>query len=379
LVTFLDHGSRHLTALCEALAVGAPLRREALDVFRRLTSPWGERPIGARPLWPSDITDDHTPYEFSLAIERSRPELRMLVEAQADEASVFAQWDAGRALSTRLERDYGAVLERLRGIEDLFEIEDPTCRFGMWHAVTVSGEARPEFKVYLNPNAKGPARAAEIVGEAMARLGFGDALSTLPLDAGDLKYFSLDLTGGGDARAKIYLVHHRCTAADLEAALSVAANYSPGEATEFCRSMSGGVGPYMHTPLQTCYAFTTRGGDRPVAGTLYFPIRSYVESDEIARIRVRDYMMAEDRPLYDRVLAGFAGRDLDVGTGMQTYASYRRQNGSRRVTIYLSPEAYAAGPRQLTSDPDSGVVLLPRLRDTRPPPAPRLAAGSRSE
>lgn len=376
--TFLQHGAERLEALCEAVEFDTALRKTALDLFTRLTSPWGETPIGDEPRWRSDITDDHTPYEFSLAVERHRPELRMLVEAQASRPDVWAQWDAGLRLSEELERDAGAYLGRFRSIQDLFAIEDGAARFGMWHAVNVRADKTPQFKLYLNPASKGPDRAVEIVGEALDRLGFRGALRSIPIEPrtrDEIKYFSLDLSDAGEARVKIYLAHHRPSAADMEAAVSVAANYLAGEPTEFCRAMAGHDGPYVNMALQSCYSFTTGGGHTPVAATIYFPVRAFVENDEIAKHRILAYMLAEDRSLYERVLRAFARRPLDAGTGMHTYTSYRRQNFCRRITAYLSPEAYATGPRSLTApEPVSGVRETADLRDALTSAHQRLVA-----
>lgn len=363
--TFFHHGSQRLVALGNAIGFDRALTAQAVELFRTATSPWSEEPIGDRPRWPSDITDDGTPYEFSLAIERHRPELRMLVEAQASEPTVFAQWDAGRALSEHLQRKLGAHLGRLAQIEDLFAIEDRSARFGSWHAINLRAGSKPDFKIYLNPQAKGKANAFEVVAEALSRLGFREAARALPLRADlhdEIKYFSLDLSDAAEARVKVYLAHHRATCADMESALSTAANYIAGEATEFCRTMSGSEGPYLNMALQSCYSFTTRGGDRPTAATLYFPVRAYADSDDVAKNRIMNYMIAEDRPLYERVIQAFAQRDLDLGTGMQTYAAFRRQNFFRRVTVYLSPEAYAMGPRRAPAGPVSGVMSTPNMR-----------------
>jgi DMATS type aromatic prenyltransferase len=367
--TFLQHGTERLQSLCGAIELDAASRDTAVELFKRLTSPWGETPIEDEPRWRSDITDDHTPYEFSLAVERHRPELRILVEAQAAEPNVRAQWLSGLRLNEDLERSTDAHFGRFRDILDLFEIEDDAARFGIWHAVNIRAGQKPQFKLYLNPASKGPQRAAEIVGEALDRLGFRGALSSIPIRISsrtrdEIKYFSLDLSDGDEARVKVYLAHDRASAADIEAAVSVATNYIAGEPSEFCRAMSGHDGPYLNMALQSCYSFTTRGGNTPVAATTYFPVRAFAESDEIAKRRILSYMMVEDRSLYERVLRAFARRGLDAGTGMQTYASYRRQNFCRRVTVYLSPEAYAIGPRSLTAPgPVSGVRETASLGD----------------
>jgi DMATS type aromatic prenyltransferase len=379
--TFFEHGASRVAALCGVCGFDHAGTERTVDLFRRMTSPWGDAPIRKRPSWPSDITDDHTPYELSLAIENGAPELRMLVEAQPTVPDAAAQWSAGVALGNVLERHCHAFLGRFHEIQDLFPVTNAAARFGMWHAVNVRAGAEPEFKVYLNPHAQGRARAVSTVGEALSRLGFSGAMASLPPICerhDELKYFSLDLLQSGEARVKVYLAHYRATAEDIEDALAVAGSHVPGEATAFCRAMAGNDGPYLDLPLQTCFSFTTGGGARPVAATVYFPVRSYVASDEVARSRILAYMDAEDRPLYGEVLRVFANRRLAAGTGMQTYASYRPQNGCRRVTVYLSPEAYRVAPcRGANGAPVSGVMPAPSLGGERRPSGLLRAVKSR--
>jgi DMATS type aromatic prenyltransferase len=370
--TFFHHGLSRLEPLCDSLGLDRVLRERSVDLFRTMTGAWGDMPVGEVPRWPSDITDDHTPYEFSLAIEHGVPELRMLVEAQGSEPTVAAQWEAGRALTDELERRHGARVERLRAVEDLFAIGAPDAKFGIWHAAGVRAGARPGFKVYLNPQARGRERAAAVVQSALERLGFRDGFRALPLgppSADEIKYFALDLEATDHARVKVYLARRRATCADIESALSVAADYTPGEATAFCRAMAGSAGPYLGLPVQLCFSFTGVDERRPRAATVYFPARGYVESDRQARDRILTYMDTRDRILYERALRAFAARDLRCGTGMHTYVAYREQRGRRRVTIYLSPEAYQVGPRRPLERPvrPSEAPLRPAIRESVAP------------
>src|SRR5262245_25524453 len=99
--SYLSLGSERLSALCRAGGLVAK-ESEVLGVFEKLIAPWGERPAPATPHWPSDVCDDHTPFEFSIVLNAGEPELRILVEAQADEPTHAAYWKAGRELSERL-------------------------------------------------------------------------------------------------------------------------------------------------------------------------------------------------------------------------------------------------------------------------------------
>ncbi len=68
MVTLVDLGIDRLHVLCDAFGYGTAQTRLAEAVFRALSASWGGEAIQAPPRWPSDITDDHTPFEFSLAV-----------------------------------------------------------------------------------------------------------------------------------------------------------------------------------------------------------------------------------------------------------------------------------------------------------------------
>lgn len=346
--TFWDVGVERLRALAAQIDFGPEDLRVAEDIFRTVLSPWADMPVGSLPRYPSDITDDHSPFEFSLAIDGVNPELRFLVEAQASQPSLSSNWEKAREVNERLEKKYGISLERLRIIESFFQPIDRSCRFGAWHAVCLRKGAKPDFKIYLNPQAQGQKHAFVIVAATLSRLGFDEAYSVLaerPED--EIKYFSLDLSAGETARVKVYTAHHNATAQEIETALSVTKNYQPGQVTEFCRAMGGGDGPYDRRSVQTCLAFT-QGDPMPTTGTVYFPVRAYAEHDLEARDRILAYLDTHNADLYAQALNSFANRPLEEGVGMQTYASLRQYAGPRRVTVYLSPEVYAVeAPRSM--------------------------------
>lgn len=319
-------------------------------LFAALLSPWATQPVPSSPDWPSDIGDDHTPYEFSLAIGGERPELRVLVEAQAKAPTPRAYWRAGLALTETVARDYGAALTQFRKVEDLFYPESPETPFSMWHAVCLFADAPPAWKIYLNPQARGRANADAIVEEAMTRLGYPQAWKALRQAAGargpeldELKYFSVDLSAKPDARVKIYFRHHRVTEGELERSFSHARSHVRGDVSEFCRAMLDSPGPFVAKPVGSCFAFVGGDTDRPSAATLHLPVNCYVESDAVVAERVSSYLKAHDLPVdsYAAPLAAFANRPLDLGAGMHSYASMRRQGGKPRVTVYLAPEVYS--------------------------------------
>src|SRR5262249_10186780 len=154
-------------------------------------------------------------------------------------------WEKAREVNAELESRYGISLDRLRAIESFYTPLDRSARFGAWHAVCFRKGAKPDFKIYLNPQAQRQKHAFVIVAATLSRLGFDDAYSMVAERPGDeIKYFSLDLAERTGARVKVYTCHHDATAKDVEQALSHVHDYQPGVIEGFCRAMAGSDGPY---------------------------------------------------------------------------------------------------------------------------------------
>lgn len=346
--TYTTLGSARLAGLWRALTL-SECPQDVTDLFKIMVAPWGDTCLPARPLWPSDITDDHTPFEFSVAFSQARSELRILVEAQGASPTLASTMAAGLALNQTLAAR-GADLERFRAVEDLFFPGDPVGKFVLWHAASlVPGEA-PSFRVYLNPQVQGVARSYALVEEAMHRLGLKDAFPELAAGArrsptrDELRYFSLDLSADSRARVKVYVYHHDATIDDLESAHSVARNHEPGAVAELCEIIAG-TRDRLPRSAATCFAFVQ--GEKAPTATLHLPIRFYAENDAVARRRVEDYLARKQIPPapYRQVLEAVANRPLEAGSGLQTYASLRL-GPSPRVTVYLAPEVFHTAPQR---------------------------------
>jgi len=348
--TLRSFAQARLEALCHTVDFEPAIAAETLDMF---LAPWGDCSLRARPPWPSDITDDHTPVELSLSIEGNRLEPRFLVEVQGRDGSLASAWSAARETNERLHRRYGVSLARLAEIEALFEPRGVDARFGMWHAVWLRPAQAPLFKIYLNPQVQGRGEAPALVEEALRRLGFSRAWSFLAAQLGrrgvsdDLIYFSLDLDGGAHARVKVYVAHPRARVEEIDPLLASGPDHVHGDAERFCRAMTGGTGPFHARPLLTCFAFTDPAEARPQSVTLHLPIRCYVDSDQVALHRISSYLGEGTGSMYRRAITAIAGRPLDARTGIQTYVSLQRRRGGSRVTVYLGLEAYTpSAPRR---------------------------------
>jgi DMATS type aromatic prenyltransferase len=344
--SFLAFAAPRLRALAAATEANDAEQTEATRLLGEMLAPWAGDRIGKTPRMPSDISDDHFPIEFSVAFLGTDAEVRFLVEPRATDASMASRWAAGQALNERLERHHGVSLARLRLVEDLFVPTDPCARYAMWHSVCFRPKHAPKFKVYLNPQAQGTRRSSMVLAETLRRLEFKQAaerLSTCTRDGDELKFFSLDLDDSPDARVKVYKVLHGATRQDVERELSQARGYSVDALRGFFRAVVGSDGPLCGLPVSTYLALTSRE-DRPTTGTVHFPIRDYVENDEVASERVRRFLTNSDRVTYERVLEAFVRRSLRDGLGMHSYVSLAMEGQSSRVTVYLSAEGYRVAP-----------------------------------
>jgi DMATS type aromatic prenyltransferase len=350
-VTLADYGMKRLSSLARVAGLEAQID-SMQRFFREALGVWGRARVDEPPPWASDVCDDHAPFEFSIAVDGGRPELRVLVEARGEPATLRSNLTAGKRLNAWIEREFGAELGRLRAIEGLFDGPDVEGPFVYWHAVSFAAGKAPEFKLYLNLMARGRAHAAALAEASLARLGFEAswpavverAMSRGP--ALDIPtYLALDLTAH-KPRLKLYFRHIDARLEDLERACSVARNWVPGRASEFCSALLG-PGPYTAKGAMTCLAFVEGDVDRPGSSTIYCPVGAYASDDRAARDRVTGYLARQGLPInaYAGCLEALATRPLEAGTGLQSYASLKWGEGPK-VTVYLAPEVYgAATPR----------------------------------
>ena len=335
-----------LKTLCDSVGFSPEQRDASVALLLDLISPWATLPIGTCPTGFSDITDEHFPIEFSLALENGVPEVRVLFEAQGTRFSQRELWAAGWAVCEKLEKHYGISLERLRKVSDLFEPTSPTCTYALWHGVCFSPSATPKFKIYLNPLAQGAEHGPAVISESLARLGFTSAIQDVFLNAErncEFRFFSLDLSDSPDARVKVYRVHYNATREEIEAALRVVPGYSQELVDQFWSEVAGPEDRFSRLPVSTYLSLNSRH-PRPSTATIHFPVRSYSDTDLEVACRVQAFLTPEELMHYTSALENFATRPLRSGVGLQSYVSVRLHSGPRHVTIYLSPEAYYIEP-----------------------------------
>ncbi len=344
--TYLDRCQQGLSALSQAL-----LRPEETATYNELAAflfeDWGDHEVPQLAPYPSNIGDDHSPFEYSLAFDPEGIELRLLFESQSQLPSPQTNQEAALALNQRAGRRYGLDFSRFERIQDLFLSDAPSAEFSLWHAVCLNPGRAPAFKIYLNPQMRGAQQAACVMEEALGRLGFGAqtiaaarrALKRTELDA--FGYFSLDLASGPNARVKIYVSHPLIDPAELDELFELCPAHRPGDVIDFCAAMTGSHDTFTRKPLMSCMSFVS-GSEVPKAMTLHLPIAHYVESDAVTAQRTEAFLgrAGLDAQAYRRSLQSIASRPLHETLGVQSYASYRREKGGLRFTAYLSPALF---------------------------------------
>ncbi|MEO8906325.1 MAG: tryptophan dimethylallyltransferase family protein [Polyangiaceae bacterium] len=346
MTTYAQVSALQLQYLCSALGLSARVR-EYLTVQAALMEPWGSRPLPALAPYPSQIGDDHSPYEYSVQFSRQAVELRLLVEAQATVPNLRNNQLAAQALSARLRSKFGVDATRLGPVEELFLPQDPHGPFSLWHAACFDSAGQPAFKVYLNPRVNGAGTASGVFSEAAGRLGLSRA--ALPVIehverlGGVPNYFSLDLSERLGARAKLYFSHMDATHAELEAVFALAPSNIAGDVTAFCRAIVGEAARLTKKPVCYCFSFVD-GIDHAVSVTFHLPVAHYLESDALILHHVSTFMSQHGLQVaqYQRAVTALARRALGMSVGLQSYASFRRERSGLKLTVYFSPELFSA-------------------------------------
>ncbi|MGX1116995.1 hypothetical protein RKD37_002358 [Streptomyces ambofaciens] len=353
--TLRVHLAGQLRRLLDAADVTCRWARDAERLLPGLLGPAAGRPLGAGPLSPSFVSDDHSPAELSVSFAADgAPTVRVLVEPGCG-AETFA--DGGRAglwALDRVARCWAVDTEPVARVTDLFLPAAARGPFSLWCAMDLRRAGPPGVKVYLNPEAHGGDRAAEVVEEALTRFGFRPAWRALTAraaswcpDRGRLVFFALDLGHWQEPRVKLYIAHHGFSVEEAEAVAGLLPGGGPRRVGDFCRTIGGGARRFDGLPLVSCLSFTRRDRERPSGHTLHVPVRDYARDDRVARDRAAAVLGARggDVALLDKALAAMTSRRLSDGVGLISYVSLARStDGPARVTVYLSPEAYAVHP-----------------------------------
>lgn len=342
-----------LRLLCDAVGMPPSGPRAGLSA---LLDPIGGRQLAEPALWPTDISDDHTPVEFSIACEAGKPPtLRILGERLAQQPGRLANRRAALELVGTLADRFELPLDRFRQVEQVFLDAHPQSDFSVWFSMVFRRTGTPELKIYFNPDARGRHLAPELVAEALCRLGLHGAYSTTlahgvrPGGLNDLDrfaFFALDLHDRPYARVKLYVAHHDADSDCLVRAAQAVPGVDDTAVTELLR-LTGCTGPLTGRPAVSGYTFVDGDTDKPSGYSLYLPIRDYVDDDEQARLAVFAVLerFGLDTAVVDRAIDAVARRPLHAGVGLIAHLSLRlTADSAPGATVYLSSEAYRVTP-----------------------------------
>jgi hypothetical protein len=143
--------------------------------------------------------------EWSVAFRAGEPDIRVLVEAQREPASMASYWQASRDLTRWAVDHVGADDTVLREIIDGFEPVVTDAYAAAYHGFEFQHDGSVRTKVYLNPAAAGDRWS--VATAALDRVGLGAQVEALLERVGalDLPLLAVDLEPAGRARVKLYL------------------------------------------------------------------------------------------------------------------------------------------------------------------------------
>lgn len=348
--SLFDYTGSQLGELCSAM--GLPDRETPVALLGDLLGPAGARAPREPPRWPSVVADDHTPVEYSIALDDDGSKtVRIFGETLGDEPTHAANVRAARALLASIARRYPIALERFRRIEDLFLPEEPRGKFVIWFSFIFRPGAAPDFKVYLNPLVRGDGGDRELVAEGCRRLGLAEAYDVaiahgLERPSDRFLYFALDLKDDPSSRVKLYVLHPDAEPAIALRASEATEGVDAGRLRAFCDDIGGPTPRFRGQPLVSGYTFVEGDHARPSTYSLYLPVRDYTHDDEVARARVRSHLERSrvDPETLDRALAAVARRPLAEGSGLIAHVSLRLGGRKPGTSIYLSAEAFGVNP-----------------------------------
>ncbi|WP_194852916.1 tryptophan dimethylallyltransferase family protein [Nocardia sp. SYP-A9097] len=344
-------------AITDLHGISAALGDSGADVAGLVTAlfgGWGDGTFGDTPPTTSkaDVTDDNSPFEYSVVFGEGRREVRVGCQPQGSvrPTDPSSSWVAGWRTLQDLQGIGLADLTAAQRVREVFEPRAESAMYGMGLAAALRRGGPPLIKVYFDPTAAGPGHSRALIAEAMARLGLTEGwewLSDNVLDRVETGFsvFALDLNGGEHARVKIYTTGDFADVPTVEALTSPLPGCVPGRAARFCADLLGPDIRFDRRPPMVCWSFTSATPAHPTEATLYLPIRCYVRDDAAALRRVQRLLPAGQSAEFATAVAAIARRDLAAGTGLIAWAARKLASGDPdNLTLYLSVEGYSAGP-----------------------------------
>ena len=279
--SYISEATQQLLNLSHAIEQDPITREKLLYALKFSGGAWGRDPVPQElgpSAWISDVSNDHSPLEYSLALSQrtGEAELRFLIEAQPEENNLASLQESTLALNDDIAEEYRSTtsMERFDMIKDLFFPHDAQGALAAWHSFATS-KTLEKWKLYLNPLAQGKENAASITSQALIRLGLEQSwllLKSIMSPEDQIIYFALGLGNTPeDAEVKVYVSHPGSSATQI--ALKHAQmdpNASVKDIEEFYRCMgAGSLGPYPGKPALSCFAFKNKDPTRPARTILY--------------------------------------------------------------------------------------------------------------
>jgi DMATS type aromatic prenyltransferase len=358
---------RSQLAALSAAILGDVRAGAAVAMLDALRPTLGDREVAAAPLW-SGVCDDASPYEFSVAMRAgAAPDLRLLLEAHAQPASVERYWSAAERLNAALEREFGLSLETWRRIEPLFRPGNADAFFAMYHGLEFRSDGRRLVKLYVNPAASGR-DGWDVVADAADALGVGVACRALrrriPAHA-RIMLLSIDLADAGRSRFKAYVRYFGASVHELASAYEAGRTALPGDVGTFIDTMTGGKTALCERPVFVTYHLEP-DRQEPMHVVLAVPVFPYSPDDVVARQRVLDLLARFEicSEPYRAALATFS-QSAQPTVGLHSYVSLQRETQGARITTYFSPLLYARRYGFQALSPQTDFWRSPeRCRDT---------------
>lgn len=317
--------------------------KEAIQLFDLMSIPWSEYSRDIK--WDNNLTDDASPFEYSLQFKRSSiaPIVRFLIEPQELPLDKQSNWTAGLALKERIKTLPNVDVSKLDKIQNIFSpppTQNIKSYFSIWYAAVLEPR-NPHIKVYLNPQIRGEKNAPKLVKNALIALNseyawtfISDRLS-LSKDPPKMLYFSLDLSNNETARTKVYSANKSLK--DVEIRLQGCLYYTQGSASKWIKTLTN-QDSFDKKPVLITYSFTSEH-DLPIP-TIHTPIRSYTKNDEMAVERLNSFLSPEQIKILKAIITQVSGAPLKDEKAV-TYVSLRPSaEGQLDVTCYIAPCIY---------------------------------------
>jgi DMATS type aromatic prenyltransferase len=302
--------------------------------------------------WQSWVTDDHSPYDWSVSITPTSFIPRIVFEPQGEEPNLASMKDASTNYLSNLWEMYPHLN---RGCMEKISSLIKSQGRNSWFATEFTG--RNHFKIYIffeEQNA---------YYQALENLG----LSTIALEIVNsfagynfiVEGISFDLDSSRDSRVKFYLrfmdglsdydafanlVNNCCEVKD-ELVAAFLKEFVPRSSIKMVKQRYFEENYYPSNFL-VAFVLSEKTTDKAVTAKIHVPVRFYYENDLAILEKVLSWIKINigehQASAYKRIVEGLASsRSLSKKTGIQSLVAFScLKKGNPELSVYLSPELY---------------------------------------